>query len=145
KGGTTISATMTSGRPAGGLLTGSARWTVPLAVVLAGATLVQYGPSANGVCWAAVQVVLVGLAAYDFETRRIPNVVTVPGALAAIGLRAAFERSALAEVLVAGAASFAAFFVLALLVRGGFGMGDVKLAAMLGFLLGAAVLPGFLV
>jgi len=44
-------------------------------------------------------------------------------------------------VIVAGALAFVAFWILALVLRGGLGMGDVKLAGMLGFLLGKAVLP----
>ena len=59
---------------------------------------------------------------------------------AALLLRVVFERSGLAEVAIAGIAAFAAF-LLALGLRGGIGMGDVKLAAMLGFLLGSEVVP----
>jgi leader peptidase (prepilin peptidase)/N-methyltransferase len=69
----------------------------------------------------------------------------VPGTLVAITLRAAFERDALVEILVAGAVVFVAFLVLALVLRSGFGMGDAKLAGMLGFLLGAAVVPALLI
>jgi leader peptidase (prepilin peptidase)/N-methyltransferase len=112
---------------------------VVVAAGLAAATLTRYGLSANGFAWSAVQVVLVGIAGYDVATRRIPNVVTVPVALGAVLLRAAFVRSSLAEVVVAGVAAFAVFFVLAMVLRGGIGMGDVKLAGMLGFLLGRAV------
>jgi leader peptidase (prepilin peptidase) / N-methyltransferase len=83
--------------------------------------------------------VLVALAAVDVAERRLPNVITVPTAAAAVVVRAIFERSALVEILVAGAAAFAVFYALAVLLRGGFGMGDVKLAGMLGFLLGSAV------
>ena len=51
-----------------------------------------------------------------------------------------FERSALVEVVVAGAVAFACSSSLSILTRGGFGMGDVKLGGMLGFLLGYQVL-----
>ena len=37
------------------------------------------------------------------------------------------------------------FYVLALLMRGGLGMGDVKLAGMLGFLLGSAAFPALVI
>jgi len=85
------------------------------------------------------QVALVALAAYDVESRRLPNRITLPVAAAAVVLRVIFERDALREVVLAGVISFVVFWVLALVMRGGLGMGDVKLAGMLGFLLGNAV------
>jgi len=84
-------------------------------------------------------VALVALAAYDVESRRLPNRITLPVAAAAVVLRVIFERDALREVVLAGVISFVVFWVLALVMRGGLGMGDVKLAGMLGFLLGNAV------
>jgi leader peptidase (prepilin peptidase) / N-methyltransferase len=118
------------------------RWIlVAVAAVLAAATLVVRGADADGLCWAAVQVTLVALAAEDLRSRRIPNVITAPAAVAAVALRVALERSELVEILVAGAGAFAFFLVLALLTRGGLGMGDVKLAGLLGLFLGAAVVP----
>ena len=110
-----------------------------VATVLAAATLVVRGADIDGICWAAVQVVLVALAAEDLRSRRIPNAVTAPAAVAAVALRVALERSELVEILVAGAGAFAVFLVLALVTRGGLGMGDVKLAGLLGLLLGTAV------
>ena len=121
------------------------RWAAPVALALAVATVVRLGLNANAFAWAVVQVVLVGVAAHDLVTRRIPNAVTVPGSAAALLLRLAFERSSLVEVAVAGLAAFASFYLLALLARGGLGMGDVKLAGMLGFLLGREVLPALFV
>ena len=115
-------------------------WAVVAAAVLAIATVVHLGLSVNSVLWAVVQVVLVGVAAYDFVNRRVKNAVTVPVSVAALLLRLAFERSSFVEVLIAGLVAFLAFFALAIFLRGGLGMGDVKLAAMLGFLLGEEVL-----
>ena len=114
-------------------------------LVFAAATLVRRGASADGFAWAAVQLGLAGIAAYDVATRRIRNLVTVPGAALAVVLRAGLDRSALVEVIVAGAVVLVAFLALALLLPGGFGMGDAKLAGMLGFLLGAAVVPALLI
>jgi leader peptidase (prepilin peptidase)/N-methyltransferase len=110
------------------------------AVALAAVTFVHLGSSADAALWGAVQVVLVGLAAIDVETRRLPNAITLPVSALALLFRAVDDRSDLAEVAIAGAAAFAVFFVLALALRGGLGMGDVKLAGMLGFLLGAKVI-----
>jgi leader peptidase (prepilin peptidase)/N-methyltransferase len=108
------------------------------AAALAVATLVRFGVGANGAAWAVVQVVLVGLAWIDLRERRLPNALVVPLGLGALVARAAFVRGSLVEVVVAGAVAFAVFLLLALVVRGGLGMGDVKLAAAEGLLLGRA-------
>jgi leader peptidase (prepilin peptidase)/N-methyltransferase len=111
-----------------------------VAAALAVATFVELGHGGDAAAWAVVQIVLVALAAIDIATRRLPNLITLPGSALALGLRAAVERSHLAEVAIAGAVAFAVFYAIALALRGGFGMGDVKLASMLGFLLGSQAL-----
>jgi leader peptidase (prepilin peptidase)/N-methyltransferase len=114
---------------------------VPGAVALGVVTFVHLGSDADAALWAAVQAVLVGLAAIDIETRRLPNAITLPVSALALLFRAVDDRSDLAEVAIAGAAAFVLFYLLALALRGGLGMGDVKLAGMLGFLLGSKVIP----
>ena len=109
------------------------------------ATVVRFGSGADAAAFAAVQVVLVTLAAVDLATRRLPNVITVPTALVAIALRVAFERSELAGAALAGVAALLVFAALSLAMRGGLGMGDVKLAAMLGFVLGSVVVPALMI
>jgi leader peptidase (prepilin peptidase)/N-methyltransferase len=120
-------------------------WAVVTGTGLAAATVARRGLSADGFAWAAVQVVLVGISAYDLGTRRIGNVVTVPVSLLAVTLRAAFEHGALAQVVISGGEALLLFILLALLLHGGMGMGDAKLAGMLGFLLGWAVVRALLV
>ena len=105
---------------------------------LVAATLIRYGVGPNGLAWSCVQVALVALAWVDLRERRLPNAIVVPLAAGAVLLRVAFERGALVEVVVAGTVAFAVFLLLAVVVRGGLGMGDVKLAAAEGFLLGRA-------
>lgn len=120
---------------------GAVRWLgVGIAVALAVVTFIHLGSDTNAALWALVQIVLVTLAAIDATSRRLPNVITLPTATAALILRVAFERSELVEVAVAGVVAFVVFLLLSVLTRGGLGMGDVKLAAMLGFLLGYKVL-----
>lgn len=111
------------------------------AVFLAGAALARFGVTANGIAWAAAELLLVFLAAFDIATRRVPNRVTAPAAVVVVVLRLAFVHSALLEMVVAGAAAFSVFLLLAVFARGGLGMGDVKLAGLLGLLLGTAVVP----
>ena len=120
-------------------------WSAPVAIALAVGTFVYLGPSADAAAWAGAQAVLVVLSAYDFATRRLPNVIVLPAAAAALVLRVIFNRSDLAEVAIAGAVAFAITYLVALVLRGGLGMGDVKLVGMLGFLLGSAVIPALVI
>jgi leader peptidase (prepilin peptidase) / N-methyltransferase len=114
-------------------------------VVVAAVTFVLRGHDANAALWAVVQLGLVAIAAIDLATRRIPNVLTLSAAIGAIALRLAFERDELVEIVVAGAVCLVALLVLAVIARGGFGMGDVKLAGALGLLLGRQVVPALLI
>jgi leader peptidase (prepilin peptidase) / N-methyltransferase len=120
-------------------------WSVPVAIVLALGTFIYLGPSADAAAWACAQAVLVVLSGYDIASRRLPNMITLPTAAAALILRAIFNRSDLGQVAIAGVVSFVVFFVLAVALRGALGMGDVKLVGMLGFLLGWSVLPALVV
>jgi len=107
-----------------------------VAAALAVATFVRLGAGGNAASFAAFQVVLVVLAAIDLATRRLPNVITVPCWFVAIALRALLDRSHLGEVAIASAVAFLAFFAVSVVLRGGLGMGDVKLAGLLGAVLG---------
>lgn len=115
------------------------------AVLLAGAALVRFGLTAHGAVWAGVEILLVLIACVDLVTRRVPNRLTLPSAIAAVVLRAAFAHSTLPWALGAGVAAFAFFLVVALFARGGMGMGDVKLAGLIGILLGKATLGALFV
>ncbi len=92
---------------------------------------------------------LVAIFYIDLDHYIIPNVIVLP--VAAIGLAAnvAIAPERWLEFLAAGLLSATFFFIVALVKPGGMGMGDVKLAGMLGFFLGKAVLVwlflGFLI
>ena len=88
---------------------------------------------------------LVLLAAIDLDRRLLPNRIVYP--LAAWGLVALLlvERDQVAEHLLAGAGVFVFFYLAALANPAGMGMGDVKLAGVLGLYLGLAVIPALLV
>jgi leader peptidase (prepilin peptidase)/N-methyltransferase len=92
----------------------------------------------------AFVALLVPIALIDLERQIIPNRLTGPGALAAIAILAATRPHSLPEHLIAGAAA-AAFLLGALLAYpAGMGMGDVKLAGMMGLYLGRSVAPAML-
>lgn len=113
-------------------------------LVLAAATFVVRGHDADALAWAGVQLVLAAIAAIDVATRRIPNVLTLATAVAAVALRLTFARGALLETLTAGAVCFTGLLLLAIAARGALGMGDVKLAGLLGLLLGRDVVAALL-
>jgi leader peptidase (prepilin peptidase) / N-methyltransferase len=88
---------------------------------------------------------LVPIALIDLDRRIVPNKLTGPGALAALAIGAATHPAGLPQQLIAGAAA-GGFLLLAALARpGGMGMGDVKLAGMLGLFLGRDVAVALLV
>jgi leader peptidase (prepilin peptidase)/N-methyltransferase len=88
---------------------------------------------------------LLALAAIDLERRLLPNRIVYP--LAVWGLVAALllDRDALPEHLLAGAGAFLFLYLAALAHPAGMGMGDVKLAGVMGLYLGIAVIPALLV
>jgi prepilin signal peptidase PulO-like enzyme (type II secretory pathway) len=79
------------------------------------------------------------VAVIDAETRLLPNRILLPStALLLIG-SAVFDSSHLLVHLAAAVAAGGAFFVAAAIRPGSLGMGDAKLALLLGALLGRAV------
>ena len=85
--------------------------------------------------------VLVPIAFIDLDHRRIPNAITGPAALAAVAATLLLQPGELGERLLAGAIAGGAFGAVALAMPGGMGMGDAKLAGVLGLFLGRAVAP----
>ena len=77
---------------------------------------------------------------YDLRERRIPNAVTGPAALLALAAGGADPVR-----LAAGTGAFAFLGLAALLRPGGMGMGDAKLAGVVGLALGPAVAVAILV
>jgi leader peptidase (prepilin peptidase) / N-methyltransferase len=88
--------------------------------------------------------VLIAVAAIELEHRVVPNRIVVPAAVWGVAAAAAVATSELPEYLIAGAAAFVFLLVAALAYPAGMGMGDVKLAGVMGLYLGVAVAPALL-
>jgi len=114
------------------------------AALCVGAVLVHH--SAVTIALSIVLILLVVPAALiDLEHRIIPNQITALGAVLALVIGLALDPAGEPTRLIAGAGA-GGFLLLAALARpGGMGMGDVKLAGMMGLLLGSAVAPALLV
>jgi leader peptidase (prepilin peptidase) / N-methyltransferase len=93
----------------------------------------------------ALVTLLVPIFLIDLDHRIIPNVLVVPAAILAIALVAVRDPSDLPEHLIAGAGAFTFLLLAALAYPGGMGMGDVKLAGVLGLFLGTEVIPALLI
>lgn len=88
---------------------------------------------------------LVPITLIDLDLRLIPNAITLPASVAAVLVAVVLDPGFVPEQLLAGAAAGGFFLLAALVHPRGMGMGDVKLAGMLGLYLGRAVAPAVLV
>ena len=88
---------------------------------------------------------LVPITLIDLDHRIIPNRITGPAAIAALVVIAALDTDFLLEAVISAVAGGGFFFIAAVLYPRGMGMGDVKLAGVLGLYLGRAVAPAILI
>ena len=93
----------------------------------------------------ALVAALVPTALIDLEHRIIPNAIMLPAAVAAPVILALTRPEDLVEHLIAGAAAGGFLLVAVLAYPRGMGMGDVKLAGVLGLYLGVSVAPAMLI
>lgn len=79
---------------------------------------------------------VVAIGWWDSRTLRAPNPAVAAGSGVALAFAAARGPEALGDALAGGAALFALLFVIWLAGRGAMGAGDVKFAALCGFVAG---------
>jgi leader peptidase (prepilin peptidase) / N-methyltransferase len=95
---------------------------------------------ASGIALGIILVtILIPIALIDFEHRIIPNRITGPAAVVAIVIGLVLDMDFVVEQLIAGAAAGGFFLLAAVAYPRGMGMGDVKLAGVMGLYLGRAV------
>jgi prepilin signal peptidase PulO-like enzyme (type II secretory pathway) len=97
-------------------LSGWPGWTVPLVVGYA--------------------AFLIGISVYDVRRHRIPNVAVYPAILVALGVAFVRPDGMWWTFVLSGLGAAAFFMVLGTVSAGGMGMGDAKLAALIGLVAG---------
>ena len=131
----------------------SISWRYPAVEALTGALFVGayavYGPSARTLVMMAFFAALVAITFIDIDHFRIPDKIVLPGTVIALIASTALSPSRWWEFLAAALGGSLFLLILGLLWRGGMGMGDVKMALMMGAVLGSstvvALFVGFLV
>lgn len=114
-----------------------------LAALACAAALVRGGVDRDLLLELPLIAVLATVAITDVERRLIPNRVLAPAAVWALAATALASRP-LIEHLAAGGIAFGVLLATVLVYPRGLGMGDVKLAGVIGLYLGAAAAPAIL-
>lgn len=111
------------------------------ALLLVGCVL-AFGLTAKAAAAAIACAALVVVTATDLERRIVPNRVVLPAAAAVLALNTVSHPSPEWALGAVGAAGF--LFLAVLAYPGGMGMGDVKLALLIGALLGRTTPVGIM-
>ena len=116
-----------------------------LAAAFVGCLLAFEGDAAEIALGAVFAATLFAVTVTDLEHRLIPNKILIASAVIGIAIAAPTDPDGLGERAIAALAASGFLFVVALAYKGGMGMGDVKLAAVMGLYLGRAVAPAMLI
>ena len=114
------------------------------ALAFAGIALAR-GLDADLVMELPFAAVLIAVAGIDFDHRIIPNRILLPAAVFGLAAAALVRTDDLPELCIAGAAAFLFLLLAALAYPAGMGMGDVKLAGVMGLYLGLSVIPAMFI
>ena len=128
---------------------GAIPWRYPLVEAMTGLlcalVVLDKGLDEDALLGLALVLLLIPVTLIDLDHRIIPNRLMLIGAVAAPALVLYAQPDAIAEHLIAAAAAGGFFLLAVLAYPRGVGMGDVKLAAVLGLFLGRAVGPALFV
>jgi leader peptidase (prepilin peptidase)/N-methyltransferase len=118
--------------------------TIAVAAFLSLLGAIRYGGRAETPVVVFVISVLVVISRIDLERRIIPNRIVLPAWIAVLLAHLAIHPAHWLEFLVASFGAGLFFLVVALVYPAGLGMGDVKLALLIGAALGWAVVGALL-
>jgi leader peptidase (prepilin peptidase) / N-methyltransferase len=110
-----------------------------VSAVLVVSSFVRFGATGHALVGAIFAAALVLLAAIDLDRRLLPDVIVLPTLAVVLILQIAFYPHHTLEWVVAALGAALFFFIPMLVYPAGMGMGDVKLAALLGAALGKSV------
>jgi leader peptidase (prepilin peptidase)/N-methyltransferase len=94
--------------------------------------------------WLPFAAMLIAVAGIDLDHRIIPNKILLPAAVWGLAATIAFRPDNIDDSLIAGGIAFSGLLLAALIYPAGMGMGDVKLAGVMGIYLGSGVAPAML-
>jgi leader peptidase (prepilin peptidase)/N-methyltransferase len=113
--------------------------------VLVAGSFLHFGLSARAFVAAFFVSILVVLSAIDFEHRILPDVIVLPSTAIVLAAQVVLFPDRAVEWVVAALGASLFLFLALLAYPKGMGMGDVKLALLLGAALGKTVLVGLMV
>jgi len=122
-------------------------WRYPLVeavtALLVALCVLEFGVTPEALVAAGFCVVLVAISAIDVEHRIVPNRIVIPAAAATLVAQTILHPSPEWAIAAVGASAF--LLAAALAYPRGMGMGDVKLALLLGAMLGRDVTVALMV
>jgi leader peptidase (prepilin peptidase) / N-methyltransferase len=116
-----------------------------LGALYAATVIVLWGDAGEIALGLVFVTTLVAITLTDLERRIIPNKILLVAALLGAAIAVLADPGSLPERAIAAAAAGGLLFLAALAYPRGMGLGDVKLAAVMGLFLGRNVAPAILV
>jgi leader peptidase (prepilin peptidase)/N-methyltransferase len=116
-----------------------------LGLLYAATVLVLWDDPGEVALGLAFVTMLLAVTLTDLERRIIPNKILLVAAVLAVAIAAATDPGGLPQRAIAAVAAGGLLFLAALAYPRGMGLGDVKLAAVMGLFLGRNVAPAILV
>jgi leader peptidase (prepilin peptidase)/N-methyltransferase len=115
-----------------------------LTAAVFGAVVAIHGADADLLWQLPFAAVLIAVAAIDLDHHVVPNKIVYPAAAWGLLVGVVSRTDHVLVLIAAGAAAFAFLLAAALAHPAGMGMGDVKLAGVMGLYLGTSVAPALL-